>query len=208
MSDHPARTEEERTAFFDELMREERDRAPVSGFAIATLVFGVLGGALALVFGIAALVQIRQRERRGLPFVVAGLVLFVAWAVAITVVVSRSSGNGNRPVSGLDLKVGECFAAPGSSGDDSVARLSCTDWHTGEVFSVIRLPAGDYPGIVEQYEDALTRCEASAENNAAVASLRTGRVQVMTMSPESWKKRKEPLAVCYFRFSNEVNHPI
>jgi hypothetical protein len=82
-----SRTDEERAALFDELMRLERkqNKAPLSGFAVAALVFGLLGGFIGLVFGIAAIIQIRQGERRGMPLVVIGLTAFAAWATYFTV---------------------------------------------------------------------------------------------------------------------------
>jgi hypothetical protein len=101
----PARSDEERAAFFHDLMREERQRngPPVSGFAIATLVTGVLAfgagmfvgllglfwGIATLVFGVAAVSQIRHGERWGVPFVVAGVAIVVVWAIVINFVLTR-----------------------------------------------------------------------------------------------------------------------
>lgn len=81
-----ARTEEERKAHFEELMRIEKShtKPPVSGMAVAALVFGLLGGFLGVVFAIAALIQIRQGDRRGMPFVIVALVAFAGWATYFT----------------------------------------------------------------------------------------------------------------------------
>ena len=97
---HPVhRTEEERAAFFADLMRTEQrqNRPPVSGLAVASLgfaiaftglafvvgVFSLVVGAAAFVFGVFALPQIRHRERRGLVFVLLALAVLVCGAVLI-----------------------------------------------------------------------------------------------------------------------------
>lgn len=96
-----AKPDEERSAFFDELMREEwrKNAPPVSGLAVATLIMSLVGWvggllswvvallwmACAFVFAIAAVSQIRHRERRGVVFVVLGVAVIAAWAVYVTV---------------------------------------------------------------------------------------------------------------------------
>jgi hypothetical protein len=88
------RSDEERNAHFAELMRIEQaqNRPPVSGLAVAALgfavafvglgfifgVFTLVVGAAALVFAVFALPQIRHRERRGLGFVLAAVVVLAA----------------------------------------------------------------------------------------------------------------------------------
>jgi hypothetical protein len=103
--EHPAaRSDEDRAAFFNELMREERLRGdePMSELAGFTLVFGlitavvglfsglagVIFGAATLVSAVGGIVQIRHHDRRGLPFVIIGTAFAVAWAVWITVATS------------------------------------------------------------------------------------------------------------------------
>jgi len=94
-----SRSEAERAAAFAELMRIERsqNRPPISGLGVAALgtavVFTVLAylfglfalviGATALVFGVFALPQIRHKERRGLGFVLAALMVLAAGVVVI-----------------------------------------------------------------------------------------------------------------------------
>ena len=85
----PARSEEERAAAFAELMRLEnaQNKPPISGLAVAAVIFGLMGGIFGLVCGIGAIVQIRAGERRGMGLAVAGVVAFVGWVVGITVAV-------------------------------------------------------------------------------------------------------------------------
>jgi hypothetical protein len=206
-----AKSDEERAALFDELMRLERNRS-VNKLAVATLVVGLLGGLAAPVVGFFAWAQLRERNERGRPLVVIGYGAFVVWVVVTVYLASADrlwwQRSAPPPVSGLELTVGECFNASAMSSEDIVVRLPCTDWHTGEVFAVIPLPNGPYPGIVEQYDDAIARCTATAAETAAVAGRLDGRVQVMSTTPDTWERQKTHRAVCYFRHSYEVNHPL
>lgn len=81
----PTRSEEERQAFFEELMREELSRQPINRLAIATFVFGLLGGLLAVILAPIAITQMRAQKQRGLPLVVIGLAAFTTWAVVFAV---------------------------------------------------------------------------------------------------------------------------
>lgn len=208
----PVRSEEDRKAAFEELMRTERSRQPVNGLAVATLVFGLLGGLLALILGPLALFQLKDTGQRGRSLVVVGLVACVAWVAALTVTVSTGRAwwqyEPTPPVSGLDLKVGDCFDAPDASGGFDVRKLSCTERHDGEVFAVVALPYDEYPGVVEFYDDVLPRCEAQASTNfAAVLATRDVRVQVMTHTPDTWKTKPHRV-VCYFHAADEQHRPL
>lgn len=87
------RSDAERAAAFDELMRLEREqnKAPVSGLAVAGLgfglafvalmffwVFALVVGVSALVFTVFALPQIMHGDRRGLAIVIVDLVVVAA----------------------------------------------------------------------------------------------------------------------------------
>src|SRR5215831_2024091 len=51
-------------------------RRPTNGFAIASLIFGILGGVvLSVIFGLVALSQIRRRQQSGRGLAIAGLAL-------------------------------------------------------------------------------------------------------------------------------------
>ena len=55
-----------------------------SGFAIASLVLGILGGAvLAIIFGFVALSQIKKRGQRGRGLAIAGVILGFVWSAII-----------------------------------------------------------------------------------------------------------------------------
>ena len=58
--------------------------AATSGFAVASLVLGILGGAiLAIVFGFIALNQIKKRGLRGRGMAIAGVILGFVWSAII-----------------------------------------------------------------------------------------------------------------------------
>ncbi|MEV5713206.1 hypothetical protein AB0L41_04885 [Amycolatopsis mediterranei] len=192
---------------FDELMRTELRNQPISRYAIATLVSGLLGGLLAPVFGAIAISGIRKQRQRGLVLVVCGLVAFTGWMGVLAYRIGtgtawwqQQAGHGRLPedgAHGLDLATGECFWAPAASGEADVVRTSCTARHTGQAFEVIPLGEGPMPDILELYRTTLARCEAGARPVPGV------RVQVMTPTSTSWAEGKHR-AVCYYHFAAEM----
>jgi uncharacterized protein DUF4190 len=67
-----------------------------NGFAIASLVFGIIGGVLlALVFGYIALSQIRQSDGRqgGRGLALTGVVLGWVWLGIVIIIVASNSGS-------------------------------------------------------------------------------------------------------------------
>lgn len=187
-------------------MREERRRNPdpISRLAVATFISGLIGGALAPFLAIAAIIDMRSRQRRGMPFVVTGLAAFVTWAVMVTLFITSEQ---ERLVSDLDIKAGDCFVAPyGTSGNSEVLLLSCTSPHTGEAFAVLPLPDGPYPRIVELYDDSMARCQAKAPAPLTDLNDQHGRIQVLTPTPTGWQQQPHRV-VCYFHFAYEVTQP-
>lgn len=205
----PVASDEERTELFDELMRLEHDR-PVNRLAIATFATGVLGGLLAPFFAFFAWTQIKDRDERGKPLVFLGWAGFTVWAVIGFVLLGNQLfPPGPERVNGFDLRIGDCFEAPGGPGDaGEVSRLPCTEWHNGEVFADFTVPDGAYPGAVELFEDARTGCAELAVANAKVPGSGFGAVQYVAPRAETWEKQDTHRIVCYFRYKNLVNHAI
>ena len=58
-----------------------------NGFAVASLIFGLLGGLLGLIFGIIALNQIKKNGGKGKGLAIAGIVLFILW-IPISIVLN------------------------------------------------------------------------------------------------------------------------
>lgn len=194
---------------FDELMRTELRRQPVSRFAIATLVSGLLGGLLAPVFAVVALIQIRDRRQRGKVLVFVGMGAFAVWAGVTAYLIGTGSAWWQQPrqdrlpegaAHGLDLTANECFWSPAASGEADVLGASCTERHNAEAFEVLPLGEGPMPDILEIYQRSLARCEADAHRLPGV------RIQVMTPTSFSWQDGKHR-AVCYYHFATDQTQP-
>ena len=153
-----------------------------------SLVFGILGGALiSVVCGILALNKTKTGRYGGRGMAIAGLVLSAVWvlffvaAVAFYVIMGRSS------VSAADVKVGDCLAEiPDSSRVSFIHVVPCEDPHRGEVFTVLTMPDGDFPGQVEiaEYQG---RCEPElAAYSSAAATDPTVGLFVLYPTEESW----------------------
>ena len=195
---------------FDELMRAEQRQQPVNRFAIVTLVSGLLGGLLAPVFAVVALVQIRKRGQRGRVLVICGLVAFAGWAGVVAYQAatgtawwqqSRQDRLPENVAHGSDLVVGDCFWSPPGSGGVDVLRASCTERHNAEAFEVLPLGDGPMPDVVEVYQRTLARCQADAGPVPEV------RVQVVTPTSEWWAEGKHG-AVCYYHFAADRTAPV
>ncbi|MEV4612090.1 DUF4190 domain-containing protein [Kitasatospora sp. NPDC049258] len=155
-----------------------------SGFAITSLVLGIIGVACclwagAIGFGIAALRTIPVRNQRGRGMAVAGLVLGCLWGLlviagATVAALNRSEDGGvRRPdsqafrpgtVSVDQLHPGDCFARPKDlDRATKLAVLPCSAAHYGEVFATAELPGGDYPGERKVADEAEKLCSAGRE---------------------------------------------
>ncbi|WP_412745378.1 DUF4190 domain-containing protein [Krasilnikovia sp. MM14-A1004] len=150
--------------------------AGTNGFAIASLILGLLGGVLlSVIFGIVALGQIRRRGQGGRGLAIGGLVASGCWVLLIAAGVTlaivfgdtdtrpSAADGGTGPVSVTRLHPGDCVGKV--SGDDGtpvedVPVLPCTTLHEGEVFAVFDLPAGPWPGERQVETQAEKRCKA------------------------------------------------
>lgn len=143
-----------------------------NGFAIAALVFGIIGGALlAVIFGIIALVQIPQKNQKGRGMAIAGLVLGGLWTLVFAALIGavvvtsadRDSGTGDitesGDVSAFALQVGDCLNdIEESEMITSLPAVPCAEPHEAEVFGMFDLPEGDYPTEDELVAQADAGC--------------------------------------------------
>ena len=122
-------------------------RRGVSGFAVASLIFGLIGGVLLSVpFGFVALGKIRRTGQRGKGMAIAGLVLSGLWVVCLAVVVvGVLQARANGALS-YDFQPGQCFnRAPVDTAGPS-APVDCAQPHFGEVYAVETVQETTYPG--------------------------------------------------------------
>jgi hypothetical protein len=147
---------------------------PVDGYAITSLVFGLIGGVLfAIGFGIAALRRIGRGERSGRGLAVAGISLATAWIVVIGVVAALVVANRDDPagrdasgaivhkgdISPLDLRVGDCASLPtGLGAVVSVTAVPCAEPHNTQVYTTVTATAAVYPGVDPLETEGLTAC--------------------------------------------------
>jgi hypothetical protein len=181
-----------------------------NGFAIASLVFGILGGVpLAVVFGIVALVQIPKRHQKGGGLAIAGLVLAGVWALAIVAAIvavvmtstDRDSTTGeiteSGDVSAFSLQVGDCVSDLDLSGAiTSLPAVPCDQPHEAEVFAIFDLPEGDYPPEAELF----ARAEAGCADRLAIYAPNAGNVASLEYSyiyplEQGWPADRE--VVCF-----------
>lgn len=147
-----------------------RPPAAVNGVAIAALVFGVLCflPAVGLVLGLVASRQIKRRGERGRGMAVAGSALsslgLALWVVSLATGfaadVWEDVEEGTRGNGVLALRKGDCFDSPGGlEGWTAEAdRVPCAREHDGEVFAVVSVPDGSYPGDDTLTDTADERC--------------------------------------------------
>jgi Septum formation/Protein of unknown function (DUF2510) len=161
-------------------------QAPRDGLGLAAFSLGVIGSILAftspLIFGILGIVGMilgflgRDRAKRGEATngrtALWGIILSALAVVISVIAVARqfvdlseeSVGTGDTLAA--DLEVGDCLANQNESeavivGVDTVP---CSEPHGAEVYAVVTLPEGDFPGdeaIVTQTEDV---CVAQFED--------------------------------------------
>lgn len=180
----------------------------VDGFAVATLIAGVVGSPLlAVIFGGIALSRIRRRGRQGrnLVFIgmglaalwVVGIVVFLVWGSAMhSAMTPTRSPNGTITAKGkLDssaLQVGDCVKLPITEGG-SITLLDvvpCGDLHNAQVVNIVDLGAGSYPGDDQVSQLSRDACQAKVtEFVKANAEIRPGlRVFTLFSSETMWKQ--------------------
>lgn len=129
-----------------------------NGFAVAALVFGLLGGVLlSVLFGVLALVQIRRRPQAGKGAAIAGLALSATWVVlgvGVAVILALTADSGadstvadNGQVSVDEIRLRDCLN--GLTEGRNIANLPvvpCTEPHDGEVFAEFPISGATFPG--------------------------------------------------------------
>jgi hypothetical protein len=165
------------------------------------LVLGVLCflPAVGLVLGLIALRQIRRSGESGRGLAVAGAVLSAVGLVLWAVILSTGAASevwakfedGARGNESLSLSKGDCFDAPGGLEGDTydVDPISCQGRHDGEVFAVVTLPGGAFPGDGKVTDIADERCYALQDQYAMDSWAMPTDVDVYYLMPsrDSWR---------------------
>ncbi|MFC5956881.1 DUF4190 domain-containing protein [Streptomyces pratens] len=177
-----------------------RPLPPTNGLAIASLVFGILWivPVLGLVLGLVALRQIRRRGEQGRGMAIGGAVMSAAGMVAwVGLVLSGAMADSWDDLQGVrgneiqTLEKGECFDSPGGlvGWASEVDRVPCEGKHDGEVFGVVLLSDGSYPGDESLADTADDRCYALQDAYAMDGWALPADVDVYHLTPsrESWR---------------------
>lgn len=163
--------------------------AKTNWWAIVSLVFGILGGVLiSVICGIVGLNKAKQGQGgRGLA--IAGLVLSGLWVLlfAAGIVVYFAIGKGT--VTATDVKVGDCLSEiPDGAMVLTVQTVECDQSHVGEVYAVLTMPDGDFPGqaAIEEYQD---KCEPELAAYSP-AAMTDDSIQMYVLYPtvETWEQ--------------------
>ncbi|MEV0464190.1 DUF4190 domain-containing protein [Nocardia tengchongensis] len=157
-----------------------------NGFAIAALVFGLLGTCfvlLAVPFGFIALNQIKQRNQAGRGLAIAGLIASGVWVLVFAVLVgigvltdsdttassdntTRTSALSDSPTSiSIDeVKTGDCVQTVKENNHiRKVTVLPCDSPHDGEVITQVHLP-GSWPGSGDaSFDKASEACQVQLD---------------------------------------------
>ncbi|MBO9522202.1 MAG: DUF4190 domain-containing protein [Nocardioidaceae bacterium] len=171
-----------------------------NGFAIASLVFGIIGGCLlGLIFGIVALNQIKKNGQQGRGMAIAGIVLSVLWFLVIVVLgVVGAMDSAERDEKGTitdsgqvnskDLEVGDCIRAlEETKALADVPAVPCAEPHRGEVYAVVQLPGVEYPSEATFDKQSGQRCSNQLKK-IAPAAFRDPKVDIFYVYPleRSW----------------------
>ncbi|MEU2913652.1 DUF4190 domain-containing protein [Streptomyces massasporeus] len=174
----------------------------VNALAVAALVLGVLCflPAAGLVLGLIALWQIRRSGQSGRGLAIAGAVLsavgIVLWVIvlstgAVSEVWAGLKDGARRGNEVLSLDKGDCFDAPGGLEGDTydVDRVPCEGRHDAEVFAVVTLPGGAFPGEAKIADIADEKCYALQDQYAMDTWAMPADVDVYHLLPSrvSWR---------------------
>ena len=129
----------------------------------------------------------QPKKNRGL--MIAGLVLGGVFVLLAIAVAAFFIFIGKGTVTAMDVKVGDCLREiPDDTRVLTVNTVACEETHAGEVFSVLMMPEGDFPGqpAIEKYAD---KCSPELESYAPDA-LTDDSVQLYVLYPtaETWEQ--------------------
>lgn len=162
---------------------------PTNWWAIVSLIFGLLGGVLiSVVCGVVGLKKAREGQGgRGLA--IAGLVLSTLWVAVAVIALLVYFLVGSGTVTATDVKQGDCLAEiPANTRVLTVTTVGCDETHAGEVFAILQMPDGDFPGqaAIDAYAE---KCSPELAAYAPEA-MTDSSVQLYVLYPtaETWEQ--------------------
>ncbi|MEE6177922.1 DUF4190 domain-containing protein [Mycobacterium sp. 050134] len=175
-----------------------------SGFAVASLVFGLLGGVLfSVIFGIIAVGRTKPGGQRGRGMAVAGLVLSAVWVAVIGGAIAVAVLSPTNTVSARNVKAGDCLAdIPTGNRVKFVNTIGCDHPHLGEIVAVLAMPDGPFPDEAA-FSDYDQRCRDSLASYSSTA-VQDPNVDLAVMPPsrDSWRQGDRDIA-CIATFKSK-----
>jgi Domain of unknown function (DUF4190) len=140
-----------------------------SGWAIASLVLAFFCCVpLSVIFGLIALVKMKDGRQRGRGLAIAGLGISAVWVVVAVVAGSIGVSRFNEIIQGGRFKAGDCIADVSPEMPRMTWQVvGCDQPHSGEVFAVFSQSHLDDGTTVEQDEN---QCRAALSTYAPSAS--------------------------------------
>jgi hypothetical protein len=159
-----------------------------SPWAIAALVLGVIGAVLfSVICGIVALGKTKDGQQGGRGLAIAGLILSGLWVVIGGAIAAVVLLVGNDRVIATDLEAGSCITdVPTSARVVALPTVDCAEPHGGEVYAVLTMPDGDYPGAAT-IDEWQSKCpDALAEYSPEAMLDDSVGVYVLYPTQETW----------------------
>jgi hypothetical protein len=109
--------------------------------------------------------------------------VLIAVAVVLVVIADKNTVGAN------DVAVGDCLKEiPSSSRVFSLQKETCDQPHKGEVYAVLTMPAGDYPGQ-SAIDDFQHKCAPQLQSYSSTAMEDPAiGIYVLYPTPETWKQ--------------------
>ncbi len=96
----------------------------------------------------------QKSNSKKIVFIIVGVIAALLVGVAGVVVLFLAFGQGT--VTATDIALGDCLAEiPGDTRVLTVKTIDCAESHAGEVFAVLQMPEGEFPGqsAIDTYAD-------------------------------------------------------
>jgi len=160
-----------------------------SGFAVAALIFGIIGGILlSVIFGIIALGKTKPGGQKGRGMAIAGLVLSALWAV-IFAIVTVLVVNAEPTIRATEVEVGDCINAPPEdmARVTSLPEVECSQPHEGEVYAIVKVTDSDFPGQSVLETEYRNQCLPELESYAPAATTDPDiSISILYPTQETW----------------------
>ena len=161
------------------------------GFAIASLVLGLLGGGvLALIFGLVARSRIKKNGTAGRGMATAGIVLGILGIlglIAVIVFVVLAVGQARDTVAGQPDTVGQCFTIGADGALDSIVIVDCATPHNWEIIAVETMTDDALPDAAAIEERGNALCIPAAQTYFADdVDLNSVGISTFHPTPSSW----------------------